>query len=221
MLYKSTRSLKSALNKSNIEFGKSTTVVFEKIKSNLLLKTGIKPSQYIKAAYQDYKAKFKKQNNSLNGNVFEMILVCLFFQLDLLPLYTQTKLTYVPNINFDFLLFKKDDFVDDKGSVLYEGVIPICISLKTSQRERYKQADLEAMALKNVHRNAKCYLIGLDNVSNIQAKIKRKDTFGIDNVFNATESEFDDFVESLTLDVGNYVHPQDVPVVVTGKKISV
>ena len=77
------------------------------------------------------------------------------------------------------------------------------------------------MALKNVHRNAKCYLIGLDNVSNIQVKIKRKDTFGIDNVFNATESEFDDFVESLTLDVGNYVHPQDVPVVVTGKKISV
>jgi len=94
-----------------------------------------------KLDYQDYKAKFKKQNNSLNGNVFEMILVCLFFQLDLLPLYTQTKLTYVPNINFDFLLFKKDDFLDDKGSVLYEGVIPICISLKTSQRERYKETD--------------------------------------------------------------------------------
>lgn len=221
MLYKSTRALKSALNESNIEFGKSTTAVFEKIKPSLLLKAGTKPSQYIKDAYQDYKSKFKKQNNSLNGNVFEMILVCLFFQLDLLPLYTQTKLTYVPNINFDFLLFKKDDFVDEKGVVLFEGVLPICISLKTSQRERYKQADLEAMALKNVHRNAKCYLIGLDNVTNIQAKIKRKDTFGLDNIFNATETEFDDFIESLVVDVGNYVHPSDVPVVVTCKKISI
>ena len=44
-------------------------------------------------------------------------------------------------------------------------------------------------------------MIGLDNVTNIQAKIKRKDTFGLDNIFNATETEFDDFIENEITDI--------------------
>lgn len=211
MLYSSTRTFKNALNRSSITFGPKTTVVFEKIKSSLLLKSGVKPSEYIKAAYEMYKTKCKT-NNALNGNVFEMIFQCLVFQLDLLPLYSQVKLTYVPNIEFDFMLFKKCDFFDSHGAVLYNGVEPICISLKTTQRERYKQADLEAMALKNVHRNAKCYLIGLENVSGIQSKISKKDTFGLDYVYNASASEFDDFIDELLGNAGDYICPPSVPV---------
>ena len=211
MLYSSTRTFKNALNRSAITFGTKTTKVFEKIKATLLLKPGVKPSDYIKTAYETYKEKCKT-NNALNGSVFEMIFQCLFFQLDLFPLYSQVKLTYVPNIEFDFMLFKKVEFLDARGALLYNGIEPICISLKTTQRERYKQADLEAMALKNVHRNAKCYLIGLDDVSGIQNKIKQKDTFGLDYVYNAAANEFDDFISELRKDIGAYICPPDVPV---------
>ncbi len=40
---------------------------------------------------------------------------------------------------------------------------PIGISIKTSLRERYKQADLKAVALKYVHRNAENCLISLQS----------------------------------------------------------
>ena len=60
------------------------------------------------------------------------------------------KLLLFPNINYDILLYSK-----------VSG--PICLSAKTSFRERYKQADLEAMALKNVHRISKSYLLTLSD----------------------------------------------------------
>lgn len=110
------------------------------------------------------------------------------------------------------MLFKQSDFLDSRGAILYNGVQPICISLKTIQRERYKQADLEVMALKNVHRNVKCYIIELDDVSGIQNKIKQKDTFGLDYVYNAYAAEFDDFINELKKDVGTYICPQNVSV---------
>lgn len=211
MLYKNTTELKKAIKKAHISFGKSTTKVCEDIISDLLLQKGEKPSDYVKKAYEAYKTKCNV-NNALNGYVFEMIFVLLCFQLDLVPLFSQAKITYVPNIDFDFMLFKEEDMFDAYDSLLYKGVKPVCISLKTSSRERYKQADLEAMALKNVHRNAKCYLIGLEDVSGIQKKIKRKDTFGLDYVYNAYTAEFNDFIEDLKKDIGSYIYPPDVPV---------
>ena len=43
--------------------------------------------------------------------------------------------------------FTEEDMYDAYDSLLYKGVKPVCISLKTSSRERYKQADLEAMGI--------------------------------------------------------------------------
>lgn len=68
------------------------------------------------------------------------------------------------------------------------------------------------MALKNVHRNAKCYLIGLEDISVIQNKISKKDTFGLDYVYNVASSEFDDFIDVLLKNVGDYICPPNVPV---------
>ncbi len=213
MLYSNTRSFKSALQKSNVSFGEKTQKVFEKIKKDLLLLPNQKYSDYVFKAYNSYKTQFaRKGNNALNGQIFEMIFKCLLFQLDIMPIFYQVKVTYVSNIEFDFILFKKADFFDAKGKLLYNGVQPICISLKTSTRERYKQADLEAMALKNVHKNAKCYLIGLENVDIIRTKIVSKDTFGLDDVYDATGVEFDSFIDELISNNGNYILPTDVPV---------
>jgi hypothetical protein len=70
---------------------------------------------------------------------------------------------------------------------------------KTSLRERYKQADLEAIALKYVHRKALCYLITLDEneANRTKEKIKRGDIIGLDKVIVATSNEFDDLIGEL------------------------
>ena len=76
---------------------------------------------------------------------------------------------------------------------------PICWSVKTSLRERYKQADLESIALKYVHRKALSYLITLEKneAKSVKAKIKTGDVIGLDEVIVATEPEFDLLVAEL------------------------
>jgi hypothetical protein len=76
---------------------------------------------------------------------------------------------------------------------------PICWSVKTSLRERYKQADLESIALKYVHRKALSYLITLEKneAKSVKSKIKTGDVIGLDDVVVATEPEFDVLVADL------------------------
>src|SRR2546421_9618463 len=94
----------------------------------------------------------KVVNNDLtrndNGAIFEyLIMVCLYSK-GILPFYIQAKISFVPNATYDIVLYSSANF-------------PITLSIKTSLRERYKQADLEGLALKNVHRRVKNYLITL------------------------------------------------------------
>ena len=76
---------------------------------------------------------------------------------------------FVPNINFDFLLYSRE-------------YGPVVLSAKTSLRERYKQADLEGMMLRQVHRNAKTYLITLnsDEAKSVNSKISNGQVLGIE-----------------------------------------
>ena len=95
-------------------------------------------------------------------------------------------LAFVPNVIFDLMFYTRE-----RG--------PICWSVKTSLRERYKQADLESIALKYVHRKAFSYLITLDTneALSVKNKIKTGDVIGLDNVIVATSSEFDKLVSDL------------------------
>jgi hypothetical protein len=76
---------------------------------------------------------------------------------------------------------------------------PICVSAKTSLRERYKQADLEAIALKYVHRKALSFLVTLEEneAKSVKAKIKSGDVIGLDNVVVATSIEFNELIKEL------------------------
>ena len=58
----------------------------------------------------------------------------------------------------------------------------MCISAKTTLRERCKQADLEAVALKYVHRRAKSHLVNISEPENskLQQKIENGDVMGLD-----------------------------------------
>lgn len=105
-------------------------------------------SEYIKIYWNKYK-ELGDSHSSMNGNTFELIISTLLIRENILLVYLQAKVTFVPNVVYDCLVYSAE-------------IGPICLSLKTSLRERYKQADLESVALKYVHRKTKGYLFTLD-----------------------------------------------------------
>lgn len=126
-----------------------------------------------------------KTNNSLNGKIFELIIYTLLYKENILPYYVQANVAFVPNVEYDTILYSHEN--------------PICLSLKTSLRERYKQADLEAIALKYVHRKAQCYLLSLDEeeVNIVNSKIREGYVIGLNKAYCCKKDEFNQFVDLL------------------------
>ncbi|MCL2603147.1 MAG: DNA (cytosine-5-)-methyltransferase [Defluviitaleaceae bacterium] len=147
------------------------------------------PSEYVRFCWDRY-TNFRADNpqdNSMNGNIFELIIQTELYRRSLCPMFLQAKVAFVPNVNFDVLLYSSENF-------------PIGLSLKTSLRERYKQADLEAVALKYVHRRALNYLITLESAEadNLKIKTREGELLGINNVVVANSPDFDELIEKLS-----------------------
>lgn len=141
-----------------------------------------KPHDYIK---KYWKALEEASKPTLHGNIFEYIIYTLLYRENIKPFYTQAQVAFVPNVNFDALLYCKS--------------APVSLSLKTSLRERYKQADLEAIALKYVHRRSKCYLLTMDTKeANAQkGKILSGDIIGLDEIIDCNTDDIDKLIASL------------------------
>ncbi len=159
--------------------------IFEELFPNFMDISYAKPSEYIAELWNKYE-KQPERNSNLNGKMFEYILASLCIRENILPLYMSAKVAFVPNVIFDLMFFTME-----RG--------PVCWSVKTSLRERYKQADLESIALKYVHRRALSYLITLNEseAKSVKAKIKTGDVIGLDDVIVATHPEFDTLIKSL------------------------
>jgi len=174
--------------------------LFSKIIPNIFEIKYNKPNEYMKICWELYiKSQFDK-NNSLNGAIFEYILATLLLREELVPIYFKAKVTFVPNINYDILLYTSNH-------------IPICLTLKVSIRERYKQADLEAIALKKVHHKSKNYLLSIDNkeVKNLKSKIEEGTIMGLDKVIDVFDDEFNEIIKSLK--EYTYIDPPTVKVI--------
>ncbi|MCD7817468.1 MAG: hypothetical protein LUH07_00210 [Lachnospiraceae bacterium] len=158
------------------------------------------PSEYVELCWDAYRNCPFSGNNSLNGNIFELIISSLLVKENIKPMYLQASVAFVPNVIYDIILYSSENY-------------PISLSLKTSLRERYKQADLEAVALKYVHRKAECYLLSLDEheVQDVKNKISTGDILGIDNVICATTNEFDDFINNLKSK--SFIKPEKIEIV--------
>jgi len=158
--------------------------VFSKLIPDFRELAALKPSEYICTLWDKYQNEFK-EDNSVNGKIFEYILISLLINKNILPHYVQAKVAFVPNVDFDLLIYSKEKM--------------IALSVKTSLRERYKQADLEAIALKYVHRKSKNYLITLSSkeAASVNVKIENGDVIGIDRVIDAGSNEMDEFIKTL------------------------
>ena len=196
---------KNKLREYKIVSGKSKScdIFTNHISSDFMSILTSKPSEYVKYCWDKYIAysKTQKQNNALNGKVFELIIETCLYREKILPMFLQAKVTFVPNVDFDVLCYTNEQY-------------PIALSLKTSLRERYKQADLEAIALKYVHRKAQNYLIMLksDETTSLKAKLKKGELLGINEVIAANDNEFDDFINNLKAHV--YINPGKVDIIV-------
>ena len=175
------------LKKLGITIGSDTKAgnIFESLFPNFMEIEYQKPSEYITLFWNKYESQ-PDRNANLNGKMFEYILASLCIREGILPLYMSAKVAFVPNVIYDLMFY-----TTERG--------PICWSVKTSLRERYKQADLESIALKYVHRKALSYLITLSEKEavGVKTKIKSGDVIGLDNVIVATNPEFDELVEEL------------------------
>lgn len=80
------------------------------------------PSDYVNKFWKKYK-ELGENNKTLNGSIFEVIIYTLFIREGLLPMYLQAKVAFIPNVEYDMIIYNKE-------------VGPISISLKTSLRER-------------------------------------------------------------------------------------
>ena len=163
--------------------GTKTEKVFEELFSPLTFEQVeySTPLDYVKKYWERYQERQDK-SNSLNGNIWECIIISLLYRENLLPFYTQAKVAFVPNVEFDVLLYTPSR--------------PISLSLKTSLRERHKQADLEAIALRYVHRRAQNYLLTLDpeEAAICKEKIKSGDIIGIDRIIDCNTSDINDLI---------------------------
>lgn len=137
--------------------------------------------------------------------MFELMISSLCVKENIKPVFLQATVAFVPNVEYDAILYSSEQF-------------PISLSMKTSLRERYKQADLEAIALKYVHRKAESYLLSLDEneVRDVKSKILSGSVLGINNVLCATSPQFDEFISSLK--ERTFIKPEKIEVV-TAKNI--
>lgn len=143
-----------------------------------------KPSKYVRDMWTQVQKS--RMSSNMNGVAFELILACVLIKEDLYPFYMGAEVQFVPNAKFDLMFYTHE-------------VGPIVLSAKTSLRERYKQADLEALALRAVYRRSKTFLVTLNDqeARNVQAKIQSGDVTSLNSCIVATKPEFDNLIEEL------------------------
>lgn len=115
---------------------------------------------------------------NLAGSALEYSLLVALLQHGRQPLFWQAEFAEIPNNFYDIVLFTREHG-------------PVVISPKTSLRERYKQADLEALALRGVFPDSRFYLVTLDpnkkHVANVQRKIAKGEVRGIRRLYSETD----------------------------------
>lgn len=144
-----------------------------------------KPSKYIDFIWSEAE-RDQRLTRDVRGKFFELLVASSLIKNQVLPFFWQAQLEFVPLANFDLVVY-----TEERG--------PIVLSLKTSIRERYKQAEFEAQAMKDVHRRALNYLVTIesDEAISLKSKIDSGVLTGIDDVVVANEDSFDRLIERL------------------------
>ena len=128
----------------------------------------------------------KNLPNSTRGTLLEYLIAYCLNSQGILPFYLQAKINLVDGVIYDAVLFN-------------EKLSPIVLSIKTSLRERYKQAFLEARVLKDVYSSSKSYLLTLSGSEYKTRKKENEQDDGsiLDDVIAVDSEGFDKVLEKL------------------------
>lgn len=188
-----------------IEQTKPSGKLFLQICPDFTLHKHLSASQFMTEFWTTYQHHQQRQaiSNSMNGAIFELLFSSMLINFNIKPFYVQSNVAFVPNVRYDILLYTLE-----KG--------PVGISLKTSLRERYKQADLEAYVLKNVHRKSESFIVTahVGEATLVNAKIAQGDLLALNKVFHL--GNIDELIEYLSK--LNIIKPPQVNVI-TGRTI--
>ena len=148
--------------------------------------TFTKPSEFIQQVFVEAYPRQYPNNPSLNGRIFEFCVMECLIEKGIVPFYYQVSLEFIPNIDYDIVCF--------------HSTAPVVLSCKTSLRERWKQADLEGMAIRNVYKRASTQLItvSIKERDNLQKKIDSGKVNGLDGCVLAQRPEFDNLLDTLS-----------------------
>lgn len=155
--------------------------VFKQVLPDITVDPDLKPSEFIQKYWKVYQEKFKS-NQNINGKVFEDLIAATLVREKIMPFYMQAKVAFIPYVNYDFIIYTQD-------------IGPISLSIKTSLRERWKQADLEAVALKYIHRKSDAFVITLDTDAVRRRRVDESQTLGIDKFVLADTDEYDEMIK--------------------------
>ena len=151
---------------------------------------GLTGSELVLTGYKCYSDNYDiaaPKQRPVNGRVFECLILEALFARGIYPIYYQARVANVPNIIYDILLFHP--------------IQPVALSCKTSLRERWKQADLEALALKQVYRGSMSALLTLSSEGyGVQKSIEDSNVLGLEQciVIQNGGYDFDDLLIKLS-----------------------
>lgn len=195
--------ISQTLAELNLISGKVVKATFDKYYSDIMDFEISSPSTFMEEMW----SRYPSGASSTNGKIFEGLLATTLYRSGVHPLYVEAVLSFVPNVEFHFVAYSRK-------------FGPIILSAKTSLRERYKQADLEGMMVRQVHRKAKSYLLTLDVAAArlVNKKIENGQVLGLDNVIVATDPSFDVLItEMQTYD---FFQPEKIEILTCKRLVS-
>lgn len=164
-------------NELNSQERLNAKLTVKQVVPDITAEPDLKPHEFIKKYWAVYQSTFQS-NQNINGKVFEELIAIALIRHEILPFYLQAKVAFIPYVNYDFIIYSND-------------IGPISLSAKTSLRERWKQADLEAVALKYIHRKSKSFVVTLDTDAVRRRRVDSSQALGIDDFVLADTEEFD------------------------------
>ena len=145
--------------------------------------------------YELYASRYDTNHQSwrpTSGKVFEYLIIDALWNSGINPIYYQAKVTNITYVQYDVFL--------------YHPTKPVAISCKTSLGERWKQADLEGMVLKQIYRGAHSVLVTMNRKRNnegvnLQRRIESNEAIGLDRcvVIEEGNEDFDALLNALAM----------------------
>ena len=155
----------------------SNKAIIKRLVPDAFQDPGVTASSFVSKYWEIYNRDFLSNPNT-NGKVFEALISMALCREGVLPHYIQAKITHIPGVNYDCIIY-----TEEFG--------PISISAKTSLRERWKQADLEALALKNIFRKSQSYLVSMSEMEISRRKRDPDSVLALNGFILASAPEFD------------------------------